>query len=204
METRTTFDLNSSLSLWLAKFAQSPHFRNEDVSEMESHVRDSVTRLNGQGLSEEEAFLIAIRRVGSVAKLEPEYAKQNRNWGNPIVHGLILAFFTAGCWFLWGTLHLPRMMQRMMAKAGGVDPDTGYGLFPLFTQMMISIQSFMLVPPVFALVYCFYVWFRKSPVTRPWMGFFAATAATLIFMTLPTLVAVLLPLIDIMNRLPIK
>jgi len=35
-------------------------------------------------------------------------------------------------------------------------------------------------------------------------GFFAATTATLIFITLPTVVAVFLPLIDLMNRLPAK
>ena len=99
MENISHFDLNASLGLWLERLEQSPHFRNENVAEMESHVRDSVTKLQSHGLSEEESFLIAIRRVGSVGKLEPEFAKVNWNWLNLIVHGVILAFFSVGCFF---------------------------------------------------------------------------------------------------------
>ncbi|MEQ1936407.1 MAG: permease prefix domain 1-containing protein, partial [Fimbriimonadaceae bacterium] len=154
MENVSQFDLTASLGRWLERLAQSPHFRNADVAEMESHVRDSVTKLQSHGLSEEESFLIAIRRVGSVAKLEPEFAKLNRNWLNLIVHGLILIFFSVVCWFVWGALHLPQMMQGSLAKAGAINQATGYGALPAFTQMMVTLRDFMLVPPLLAFVYC--------------------------------------------------
>jgi hypothetical protein len=204
VENISQFDLNASLGHWLDRLAQSPHFRNENVAEMESHVRDSMTKLQSQGLAEEESFLIAIRRVGSVGKLEPEFAKVNRSWLNLIVHGFILIFFSVVCWFVWGTLHLPQMMQGILAKAGAIDQATGYGALPRFTQMMVELRNFMFVPPLLAFVYCLYLWVRKSNGKNSWTGFFAMTTAVLIFILLPTLVAVLLPVIDFMNHLPKK
>jgi hypothetical protein len=199
METSSTFDLNASLSLWLTRFAQSPHVRNDNVAEMESHVRDSVAKLHSHGLSEEEAFLVAIRRVGSAARLEPEYAKINRDWKNWIAHGLILIFFSVVCWFVWGTLQLPRMMMAATAKAAG-----GAVVLPAFTQIMAAIGHYMFIPPLLALAYCIYVSFRKSGAKNSWIAFFAVTTAALIFIALPTLIAVLLPLIDFVNRLPVR
>ena len=204
MENVSQFDMNASLGLWLERLAQSPHFRNENVTEMESHVRDSVTKLQSQGLSEEESFLIAIRRVGSVGKLEPEFAKVNRNWLNLIVHGFILVFFSVVCWFVWGTLHLPQMMQGILAKAGRIDQATGYGALPRFTEMMVELRDFMFVAPLLAFVYCLYVCVRKSDAKNSWTGFFAMTTAVLLFILLPTLVAVLLPVIDWMGLHPTK
>jgi len=204
MENISQFDLNASLGLWLERLAQSPHFRTENVSEMESHVRDAIVKLQSQGLSEEESFLIAIRRAGNVAKLEPEFAKVNRDWLELIVHAFILIFFTVVCWFLWGTLHLPQMTQGMLARLGAVDQATGHGALPAFTRMMMWLGNFMFVPPLLAVIYCLYVWFRKSSVKSSWVGFFAVTTAVLSFITLPTLIAVVLPLIALLNHLSAK
>ncbi len=104
MESLSDFDLNASVSLWLERLAQSPHFREENVAEMETHVRDSIVKLQSQGLSAEESFLIAIRRVGHVETLETEFGKVNRGPKNRVIHVLILVLFGLGCWFLWGTL----------------------------------------------------------------------------------------------------
>jgi hypothetical protein len=44
---------------------------------MESHLRDAVDQLRTAGLTDEEAFLVATRRVGSAQALEAEFAKIN-------------------------------------------------------------------------------------------------------------------------------
>src|SRR5688572_28410917 len=167
MENVSQFDLNASLSRWLERLAQSPHFRNEHVTEMESHVRDSVSKLQSQGLTEEESFLIAIRQVGTVGKLEPEFAKVNRDWLNVIIHGLILAFFSVGCWFLWGVMQDPRMLA---GSSGQLDRE-----IPRFTQLLMDYSQFLVVPPLLALAYCLHVVSKKSNPKTSWMGFFAAT-----------------------------
>jgi hypothetical protein len=199
METTAPFDLNIALQHWRERLGQSPEIKSESLTELESHVRDSVGQLEIKGLSSEESFLIATRRVGSPAQLEPEFAKMNPSPWNLVVHGLILVVFSVVCWFVWGTLQLPRMMSAATAKAAG-----GAVPLPAFTEMMTGIGHYLFIPPLLALGYCLYVWFRKSTAKSSWIGFFAVTTATLIFIALPTLVAVLLPVIDFMNRLPTK
>jgi amino acid transporter len=61
-------------------------------------------------------------------------------------------------------------------------------------------SSFLVLPPLLALVYCVFIWLRKTNMKCSWIGFFATTIAVLILIALPTLMAVFLPVIDFMNR----
>lgn len=189
MENVSQFDLNTALGLWLERLGQSPQVKAENLKELESHVRDSVVKLQTKGLSGEESFLIATHRVGSPVQLEPEFAKVNRNPLNKILHGLILIFFSVGCWFLWGILHFPHKMDRALQ---------GWPM-PSFTELVVTCGSYLAVPPLLAAGYCMYVWTRKHGGRSSWMGFFATTIAFLFFITLPTLIAILLPMIAFMN-----
>ena len=67
METATEFDLNTALRHWRERPRQSPHFRKENVAELEPHVRDSVAALQGTALSEKRPSWW--RREGSAACL---------------------------------------------------------------------------------------------------------------------------------------
>ena len=77
MENRTEFDLDAAIGRWRGTLSPAPQFRREDVQELESHLRDGVAMWRAKGLSEEEAFLIASRRLGSAPLLQPEFAKVN-------------------------------------------------------------------------------------------------------------------------------
>jgi hypothetical protein len=77
METTTPFDLNQAIQQWRETLAQSPAFRNENLYELETHMRDSIGTLRRLGLSDEESLLIAKRRLGNVSQLESEFAKEN-------------------------------------------------------------------------------------------------------------------------------
>ena len=194
MENVSQFDLNLALQQWLARLGQSPQVKTENLKELESHVRDSVVKLQDKGLSSEESFFVATHRVGSPEKLEPEFAKVNRNPWNLIIHGLILLFFSVVCWLLWAILHFPQMMKAAMQGAQ----------LPAFTRLIVSCGDYLAVPPLLALIYCGYVWMRKANVRSSWTGFFATTTAVLILITLPTLFAVLLPVIAFMQQLVSK
>jgi hypothetical protein len=191
MENISEFDLNIALRQWLDRFGQSPQVKVDNLNELESHLRDSVVQLQCKGLSSEESFLVATHRVGNPEKLGPEFAKVNRNTRDLVMHGLVLIFFSIGCLLLWGILHVPDMM---------VTATQGRQL-PAFTRLVTGLgRSFLYVPPLLALVYCLYVWLRKSHAKSTWMGFFACTTTVLILVTLPTIMAVLLPMIDFMNN----
>jgi hypothetical protein len=78
MENTTSFDLNRAIQQWRENLGQSPAFRSENLNELESHLSDSIATLQTRGLSAEEAFLIASRRIGKGGSLEMEFAKVNR------------------------------------------------------------------------------------------------------------------------------
>lgn len=69
------FDLDQSVSTWRAEMAAGGSCAGADLDELESHLRDSVARLSAAGLSADESFLIAVRRLGGPDDLRPEYGK---------------------------------------------------------------------------------------------------------------------------------
>ena len=77
METTTSFDLNHAIQQWRDNLGQSPAFRSENLNELEAHLNDSIATWQTRGLSAEEAFLIATRRIGKSAALESEFGKVN-------------------------------------------------------------------------------------------------------------------------------
>lgn len=77
MENPVPFDLNRAIQQWRENLAQSPAFRGENLNELESHLCDSISAWQTRGLSPEEAFIIATRRVGQGGALESEFGKVN-------------------------------------------------------------------------------------------------------------------------------
>jgi hypothetical protein len=75
MEKPASFDLNRALQDWRAQLADSSSVKRESLDELETHLRESVARLCGVGLSEEEAWLIAQKRFGQANALGAEFAK---------------------------------------------------------------------------------------------------------------------------------
>lgn len=69
------FDLEKSVRAWTDGLRSRRAFRDEDIVELESHLREEVEGLVKLGLSGEEAFLVAERRVGRPEALAAEYAK---------------------------------------------------------------------------------------------------------------------------------
>ncbi len=77
MENSGSFDLNVAIARWRQGLGASSAFRRDNLDELESHLRDTVQTLTTKGLDEEEAFLIAVRRLGYAEPLEREFAKVN-------------------------------------------------------------------------------------------------------------------------------
>ena len=60
---------------WRGRLADGGKLGEERLEELESHLRDSIGDLRGRGLDEEEAFLVAARRVGNLDALAGEFAR---------------------------------------------------------------------------------------------------------------------------------
>jgi hypothetical protein len=75
MQNHTSFDLNFAIRQWRQNLAEAPAFQQTDLDELESHLRDSTADLQTAGLSAEEAFVIASRRIGPAGSLATEFRK---------------------------------------------------------------------------------------------------------------------------------
>lgn len=97
MENSTPFDLNQALRQWRASLQNLGGFRAEELEELEGHLRESISTLHARGLSVQEAFLIATRRLGSERQLSAEFAKADpqRVWSERamwMVAGVLAAY----------------------------------------------------------------------------------------------------------------
>ena len=79
MEEPTPFDLNEAIRRWQQNLGASPAFAADNLEELASHLCASVQRLKEAGLSEEESFLVASRRLGGADALNCEFSKLNRD-----------------------------------------------------------------------------------------------------------------------------
>jgi len=78
MADRTQFNLDRQLASWRQRVLDQEQLRPQDAEELESHLQESIADLETKGLSDEEAFLIAARRLGDGESLGREYGKVHR------------------------------------------------------------------------------------------------------------------------------
>jgi hypothetical protein len=67
------FNLETAFDTWRSFFEQRQSFLDDDLEELEQHVREHVTDLVSKDTSEEEAFRIATAHVGGVTALDEAY-----------------------------------------------------------------------------------------------------------------------------------
>lgn len=70
-------NVDEQIEQWRNGLAESELLAGSDVSELENHLRDEMGHLKTSGLSDEETFLVARRRLGDTAALADEFAKVN-------------------------------------------------------------------------------------------------------------------------------
>ena len=79
--------LEERIAEWRAYVSRRQAIHAVDVDELEDHMRNQVSDLQAAGLDEEEAFLIAVKRIGDLDTLSREYAQEysERLWKRLVV-----------------------------------------------------------------------------------------------------------------------
>lgn len=79
----------SQIAEWRAYVAKSAAVNGHDVEELETHLRDQIAELGAAGLTGEEAFLIAVKRMGDLDTLSREFAREHRGrlWKQLVLSG---------------------------------------------------------------------------------------------------------------------
>ena len=74
----TTFadqPLEEQIAQWRAYLRRRQAVHGPDVEELEGHLRDQLVALTEAGLAGDEAFLVAVKRMGSLDALSREFAR---------------------------------------------------------------------------------------------------------------------------------
>ena len=87
MNAEPVHALDEQIGQWRAYLRRRRAINGPDVEELETHLRDQVGVLTQAGLKEDEAFLIAVKRMGSLDALSREFAREHseRLWKQLVV-----------------------------------------------------------------------------------------------------------------------
>jgi len=86
----TTFadqPLEEQIAQWRSYVRRRSAFNRPDVEELEGHLRDQLVALTQAGLAGDEAFLVAVKRMGSLDALSREFARvhSERLWKQLVI-----------------------------------------------------------------------------------------------------------------------
>jgi hypothetical protein len=174
MENQTSFDLNLAIQRWREELGQSPAFRSENLDELESHLRDSTTTLQTRGLSAEEAFVVAKKRVGGGASLEAEFGKVN---GTAVwLDRLFWMLIGLQVWgFVSGVIGLiTRNALYFGLNSAGYDFKSHGHAFPVTLFTLVHLAGF-----AGSLALCWWLFCRKGQRFDRWLGRLLHRRATL-------------------------
>jgi hypothetical protein len=79
--------LEEQIAQWREYLRRRQAFHGSDIEELEGHLRDQLTALTDAGLAGEEAFLVAVKRMGSLDALSREFAREHseRLWKQLVI-----------------------------------------------------------------------------------------------------------------------
>jgi len=79
--------LEAQIAQWREYVRRRPGIRGRDADELEDHLRGQVAALTASGLFDDEAFLVAVKRMGSLDAVSREFAREHseRLWKQLVV-----------------------------------------------------------------------------------------------------------------------
>ena len=69
--------VESQIAEWRAYVANAPAVNGNDVDELEDHLRHQIAELSAAGLTADEAFLVAVKRMGELNAVSREFAREH-------------------------------------------------------------------------------------------------------------------------------
>src|SRR3954470_15802330 len=81
--------VESQIAEWRGYVAKAPAGNRRDVDELDAHLRDQIAELDAAGLTGDEAFLVAVKRMGHLDALSREFAREHRGrlWKQLVLSG---------------------------------------------------------------------------------------------------------------------
>src|ERR671922_1411406 len=85
--SREAASLEEQIEQWRSYLRRRQAIHSVDIAELEDHLREQVRALVNAGLATDEAFLVAVKRMGSLDALSREFAREHseRLWKQLVV-----------------------------------------------------------------------------------------------------------------------
>src|SRR5215216_1757059 len=82
-----TVALEEQIDQWRSYLRRRQAIHSVDIAELEDHLREQVAILTNAGLAGDEAFLVAVKRMGSLDALSREFAREHseRLWKQLVI-----------------------------------------------------------------------------------------------------------------------
>ena len=175
-EAGSSDSLEGQIEQWRSYLRRRQAIRPVDVEELEDHLRGEVAALRDAGLSENEAFLVAVKRMGALDAISNEFAREHseRLWKQLVIGSTgtvqpldqvrteaIVVFALALVAAL--AIKVPELFGREWGRAGD--------------EMFYARNISLFVLPVLT---AYFVWKRRLN-ERAWVGLAVAFAAAVIF-----------------------
>src|SRR5881394_3743198 len=89
MDAARDAGIEGQIREWRSYLLRRRTIHQGDVDELEDHLRSEISDLGAAGLSEDESFLVAIKRLGGVHELSREFAREqsSRLWKHLVLAG---------------------------------------------------------------------------------------------------------------------
>lgn len=81
--------VESQITEWRRFVTRDPILDGDEVDELEAHLRDQIAELETGGLTSDEAFLVAVKRLGRIDAVSREFAREHsgRLWKQLVLAG---------------------------------------------------------------------------------------------------------------------
>ena len=181
MESAMEPNIESQIREWRSYLLRRRTIHDVDVDELEDHLRNEMSELGAAGLSGDESFLVAIKRIGAVNDLSREFARErsSRLWKQ-----LVLAGDTVRDRSLAGYLEVAIVIGFAIAAALAFKVPALFGVNPFAEssstpgEESFYLRNAALIVAPFLVV--FLAWERKlSPRSIAWMAVPYAAAVVL-------------------------
>jgi hypothetical protein len=119
--------LESQIAEWRTYVGNAPAVTGRDIDELDAHLRDQIAELDAAGLSEDEAFLVAVKRMGSVDTLSREFAREHsgRLWKQLVLSGEDQPARPPAGWLEALMFAVAAAVSFQIARLGADFPDEG-------------------------------------------------------------------------------
>jgi hypothetical protein len=125
----TVDGVESQIAEWRAYVEQAPGFNGRDIDELDAHLRDQIAELSAAGLTGDEAFLVAVKRMGDLDTLSREFAREHsgRLWKQLVLSGEDEPAHAPSGWFEAFVFAAVAAFAIQVARLAADFPDEEHG-----------------------------------------------------------------------------